>query len=92
MKDVFKKIGVGAGKVAAVPLVIAGAAISAVFETTGGRGIMRDALKDSSDQKLMEIYNIHDTADGDHDTCIACKSLLQERGYEYNYKTKKWEK
>ena len=74
MKDVFKKIGVGAGKVAAVPFVIAGAAISTVFETTGDRGIMRDA------------------ADGDHDTCIACKSLLQERGYEYNYKTKKWEK
>lgn len=53
---------------------------------------MRDALKDSSDRELMEIYDIHDTDDGDHDTCIACKSLLQERGYEYNYKTKKWEK
>ena len=54
---------------------------------------MRDALSDSSNQDLMEIYEIHkDDDNGDYDTYIAAKSLLQERGFTYNHETNKWEK
>ena len=41
--------------------------------------MMRDALSDSSNQDLMEIYETHKDDDGDYDTYIAAKSLLQER-------------
>lgn len=53
---------------------------------------MRDALNDSSNQDLMEIYEIQKKDDGDYDTYIAAKSLLQERGFTYNTETNKWEK
>lgn len=69
-----------------------GAAIGAIWETTGDRGLMRDALNDSSNQDLMEIYEIQKKDDGDYDTYIAAKSLLQERGFTYNTETNKWEK
>lgn len=40
----------------------------------------------------MEIYEIHEKDDGDYDTYIAAKSLLQERGFTYNHEINNWEK
>ncbi|HCV9276243.1 MAG: hypothetical protein QP950_08240 [Staphylococcus warneri] len=91
MKEILKKVGIGAGKVAAVPLIVAGAAISALYETTGDRQTMRQLLEDRSDKDLMEYYAIHKDG-GDHDTYIAAGTLLIERGYSYNEETEKWEK
>lgn len=92
IKTVGKGIGKGVGAVAYYSLATVGAAIGAIWETTGDRGMMRDALSDSSNQGLMEIYETHKDDDGDYDTYIAAKSLLQERGFTYNNETNKWEK
>ncbi|MGI8144211.1 hypothetical protein [Staphylococcus haemolyticus] len=43
---------------------------------------MKDALSKISNQDLMEIYEIHKKD-------VAAKSLLEERGFSYNHKTKK---
>ncbi|RTX70534.1 hypothetical protein CD117_13765 [Mammaliicoccus sciuri] len=91
IKTIGKGIGKGIGGAAYVTLTTVGAAVSALWETTGDRGMMRDALSDSSSKDLMEIYEIHEKDDGDYDTYIAAKSLLQERGYTYNHETNKWE-
>lgn len=40
----------------------------------------------------MEIYEIHKKDDGDYDTYIAGKFLLQERGFTYTHKINKWVK
>lgn len=53
---------------------------------------MKDALSKISNQDLMEIYEIHKKDVDDYDTYVAAKSLLEERGFSYNHKTKKWEK
>lgn len=53
---------------------------------------MKDALSKISNQDLMEIYEIHKKDVADYDTYVAAKSLLEERGFSYNHKTKKWEK
>lgn len=92
LKSIGKGIGKGVGTAAYYSVVTVGAAISAIWETTGDRGIMRDALSKSSNQDLIEIYDIHEKDDGDYDTYIAAKSLLEERGFTYNHKTNKWEK
>ena len=96
MSNIIKTIGKGIGKsvgaAAYYSVATVGAAIGAIWETTGDRGLMRDALSDSSNQDLMEIYEIHEKNDGDYDTYIATKSLLQERGFTYNHETNKWEK
>lgn len=92
LKNVGKGIGNGVGKAASYSLATVGAAISAIWETTGDRGIMRDALSESSNQDLMEIYDIQKEDDGDYDTYIAAKSLLEERGFAFNNETRKWEK
>ncbi|MGW7947739.1 hypothetical protein [Staphylococcus xylosus] len=91
MKNILKTVGIGAAKVVAVPLVVTGAAISAIWETTGTRGIFREALDDCSDSELIDI-NIKQSGDeGDFDIYMLSKSLLQERGFTYNHETKKWE-
>ncbi|MFI3134675.1 hypothetical protein QRX48_11395 [Staphylococcus warneri] len=90
MKEIFKKVGRGAGKVATIPLIVDGATISALYETTGYRQTMRQLLENRSDKDLMEYYAIHKDG-GDHDTYIAAGTLLIERGYSYNEETEKWE-
>lgn len=97
MSNIIKTIGKGIGKsvgaAAYYSVATVGAAIGAIWKTTGDRGIMRDALSDSSNQDLMEIYEKHkDDDNGDYDTYVAAKSLLQERGFTYNHETNKWEK
>ena len=92
IKTIGKGIGKGVGAAAYYSVATVGAAIGAIWETTGDRGLMRDALSDSSNQDLMEIYEIQKKDDGDYDTYIAAKSLLQERGFTYNHETNKWEK
>lgn len=66
-----------------------GAAIGVIWETTEDIGIMKDALRKISNQDLMEIYEIHKKDVADYDTYVAAKSLLEERGFSYNHKTKK---
>lgn len=91
IKTIGKGIGKGIGGAAYVTLTTVGAAVSAIWETTGDRGMMRDMFKDSSDQELIELYEKHKD-DGDYDIYVATKSLLEERKYTYNNETNKWEK
>ena len=63
-----------------------------IWETTKDIGIMKDALNKISNQDLIEIYEIHKKDVADYDTYVVAKSLLEERGFSYNHKTKKWEK
>lgn len=92
IKNVGKGIGKGAGKAAYYSLATVGAAISAIWETTGTRGQFREALDDCSDSELIEINIKQSGSDGDYDIYKLSKSILQERNYKYNDNTNKWEK
>jgi len=82
--NIIKTIGNGVGKVSMQQHIIHYRLV-AIWETTGDRSFMRVALSDSSNQDLIEIYEIHEKDNGDYDTYIAAKSLLQERGFTYNH-------
>lgn len=56
IKTIGKGIGKGVGTAMYYSVATVGAAIGAIWETTGDRGMMRDALSDSSNQDLMEVY------------------------------------
>ncbi|MDK9842973.1 hypothetical protein [Staphylococcus equorum] len=92
MGNIIKTIGKGVGAAAYYSVATISATIGAIWGTTVDRGMMRDALSDSSNQNLMEIYEKHKDDDGDYDTYLAAKSLLQERVFSYNHETNKWEK
>ncbi|GAB1613582.1 hypothetical protein HB162lentus_22270 [Mammaliicoccus lentus] len=90
IKTIGKGIGKGIGAAAYVSVTTIGAAVSAIWETTGDRGMVRDALKDCSNEELMEIYGIQKEDDGDYTMYLAAKSLLEERGYMYLDETNEW--
>ncbi|SCS89312.1 hypothetical protein [Staphylococcus carnosus] len=92
MKNILKTVGIGAAKVAVIPLVVAGSAISAIWETTGTRGNFREALDDCSDSELIDINIKQSGDDGDFDIYMLSKSLLKERNYVYNNENNAWEK
>ncbi|MDW4095799.1 hypothetical protein QI297_13150 [Staphylococcus saprophyticus] len=92
MKNILKTVGIGAAKVAVIPLVVAGSAISAIWETTGTRGAFREALDDCSDGELIDINIKQSGDDGDFDIYMLSKSLLEERNYVYNNDNNAWEK
>lgn len=65
------------------------AGTSAAYDMTGGRKIMYDALKDESDEDVMEFYFGHKDG-GDHDTYRAAKCILEMRGYSYKEDKDEW--
>ncbi|QRN48664.1 hypothetical protein [Macrococcoides bohemicum] len=69
------------------------ALVEAIWETTGSNGTMRTLMEDLSDKELMEWHK-HNEESGDYDTNIgtATKSLLESRGYKYDYNNKVWNK
>lgn len=92
LKSVGKGIGKGAGAVAYYSAATIGAAISAIWETTGTRGVYREALEECDDEKLIQINMNSQSDNGDYEMYLLSKTVLESRNYYFNEKTKEWQK
>lgn len=69
------------------------ALVEAIWETTGSNGTMRTLMEDLSDKELMEWHKHNEESDDkDLNIATATRSLLESRGYEYDYNNKIWKK